>query len=167
MSDSRNVLPVAVDLATKLAGEDQVNDWTKTVRGGPSAARVYTPEDTGINGQTLGSALAGNWVDTAGFRTAVAFIRVAGTYGGSPYGLDLLGSPVGPGDTWGTDNQWAVSLGNRSGLTALGSFVLGNTGVGNYASSSAWTGCVARKSRVDVGAAGASAQAWAYLVCLP
>lgn len=167
MSESRNVLPVAVDLATKLAGEDQVNDWLKTIRGGPSAVRIYTPEDTGVNGQTLGSAAAGNWLAVEGFRTLVAFIRVTGTYGGSAYSLDLLGSPVGAGDTWGNDNQWAVSLANRSGLTAVGNFLLGNTGTGIYASSTAWTGCFARKARVDAGAAGAGAQAWAYLVCLP
>ena len=85
----------------------------------------------------------------------------------SHYGVDLVGTPVGAGDTWGNETQWGVSLGNRSNLTAVGSFLIANTGAGNYASSTSWTGCVARKVRVDIGAAGASALGSAYLICLP
>jgi hypothetical protein len=167
MSDSRNVLPVMVDLATKLAGEDQTNDWIKTVRGGPSSARIYTPADLGVNAASLGSAFSSSWVDVSGYKTLVAFFRITGTYGGTAYSLDMLGSPVATGDAWGTDSQWATALANRSNLTAVGTFVLGNTGTGNYASSTAWTSCLARKVRLDIGAAGASAQGWAYLICLP
>jgi hypothetical protein len=167
MSDTKNVLPMLVDLATKLAGEDQTNDWLRTVRGGPSEVRIYTPEDLGLNAAALGTAASSNWVDVAGFRTIVAFVRVTGTYGGAAYGVDLVGTPVGAGDTWGNETQWGVSLGNRSNLTAFGSFLIANTGAGNYASSTSWTGCVARKVRVDIGAAGASALGSAYLICLP
>ena len=167
MSDTRNVLPMLVDLATKLAGEDQTNDWLRTVRGGPSEVRIYTPEDLGLNAATLGTAASSNWVDVAGFRTIVAFVRVTGTYGGAAYGVDLVGTPVGAGDTWGSEAQWGVSLGNRSNLTAVVGCLIANTGAGYYASSRAWTGCVARKVRVDIGAAGASALGSAYLICLP
>ena len=167
MSETTNVLPVLVDLATKLAGEDQTNDWLRTIRGGPSTARVYTPADLGLQGVSLGSVAAGNWVDVSGFRTLTAFVRVAGTYGGTPYSIDFLGSPVGAGDTWGSDVQWAAALAMRTGLAAVGNVVLGNTGNANSASSTAWTGCIARRARIDIGAAGAQAQAWAYLVCLP
>lgn len=167
MSETRNVLPALVDLATKLAGEDQTNDWIRTVRGGPSALRVYTPDDLGLNAAALGSPAAGNWVDVTGFRTLVAYVRITGTYGGTAFGVDLVGTPVGAGDTWGTETQWGITLANRSNLTAVGNFLIANTGNGNYASSTAWTGCIARKARVDLGAAGALAAGWAYLLCLP
>lgn len=167
MSDTQNVLPVMVDLATKLAGEDQTNDWIKTIRGGASSVRIYTPADLGINAASLATPVSSSWVDVAGYRTLTAFIRITGTYGGSSYGADMLGSPVTPGELWGTDNEWAVSLANRSNLTSVGAFMLANTGPGNYASSTAWTGCVAKKVRLDIGAAGALALGSAYLICLP
>ncbi len=167
MSDSRNVLPVLVDMATKLAGEDQVNDWLKTIRGGPSMLRVYTPADLGLAGVSLGTSRPSNWVDVAGFRTLTAFYRITGTYGGASFGLDLLASPVGAGESWGTDLDWAIGIASRQNLTAVGSFVVANTGVQNVSNSSGWMGVIARKARVDIGAAGASANGWAYLVCLP
>lgn len=167
MSDSKNVMPVLVDLATKLAGEDQTNDWIKVIRGGPSQMRVYTPQQLGLNNVPLGAPVASNWIDISGYRTLVAYYRITGTYGGSSYGLDLLGSPVGAGDSWGSDTQWAVSLAMRSGLTATGNYVVGNTGVSNLSGASAWTGCIARKVRVDIGGAGAAAFGSAYLLCLP
>lgn len=167
MSVSKNVLPVLVDLASRLAGEDPVKGWLRTVRGGPSALKVYTPEETGLDGVTLGSVASSEWLDVAGYRTVVAFCRVAGTYGGTPYSIDLVGSPVGEGDTWGTSAQWAAILANRSNLSTVGNVLVANTGSANYASSTAWTGCMAREVRIDIGAAGAQAQAWAYLLCLP
>jgi len=167
MNSSRNILPVMVDLATRLAGEDQTSDWIRTIRGGPSTLRIYTPADLGLEGVALGTAAAGNWVDVAGFRTLAAFVRVTGTYGGTPYGVDMLASPVGAGDTWGTDAQFSVIIANRSNLSAVGNVVVANTGTGTYASSTAWTGCIARKARVDIGAAGAGAAGWGYLLCLP
>ena len=153
MSDTRNVLPMLVDLATKLAGEDQTNDWLRTVRGAPSEVRIYTPADLGLNAAALGTAASSNWVDVAGFRTMVAFVRVNGTYGGAAYGVDLVGTPVGAGDTWGNETQWGVSLGNRSNLTAVGSFLIANPGAGNYASSTSWIVCAPRKVLADPGAA--------------
>jgi len=167
MSDSRSVLPVLVELATTVAGEDLTNDWLRTVRGGPSAIRIYTPEDLELLDVPLGSARSSVWVDVTGYRTLTAFCRISGTYGGTPYGIEMQGSPVGPGDTWGTDDQWCAVIANRSNLNTVGKFLVANAGVGNYASSTNWTGCIARKVRIDLGPAGADATGSVYLLCLP
>lgn len=167
MTDNRNILPVLVDLATRIAGEDLTGDVLRTVRGGPSSLKVYTPADLNLADVSLATAKTSPWIDVTGYRVVAAFFRLSGTYGGTQFGLDLLGSPVGPGDTWGGDNEWAVSLANRSNLSALGSYMLANTGTASVAPPSSFTGGIARKVRVDIGAAGASAFGKAYLLCLP
>ncbi|MGQ9807613.1 MAG: hypothetical protein ACUVSM_05295 [Armatimonadota bacterium] len=165
MGATRNVLPVLVDVA-RMAGQDLSSGRVRTVCGGPAALRVYTPQELGINGVSLGSAVASAWVDVAGYRSLTAFIRIEGAPGSS-VNLNLVATPVGPGDTWGTPEQYQANIAARASVNGPGVYIVANAGTQPTVSGTSWTGCIARRAKIEVGAIGAGAQAWAYLLCLP
>lgn len=158
-----DALPTALD--SLISGEDTANDQLFVAKSGPGRIKLYSPADTGINNKALGSAAIGTWLDVSGYSKITAYIRVAGTYGGSAYDITMYGSPVQADTTWGTDNDYGTVLSSITGLTSVGKSVVGNWGVGNSAGAMRGSGMC--KVRVDVGAAGASANGWVFILCEP
>lgn len=154
-----------ITLGERLAGEDLANDLLLVGKAGPGRPKLYTPADAGINNKALGSLAVGNWLDVTGYSKITAYARVAGTYGGSAYDITMYGSPVQADTTWGADNDWGAVLSNVTGITAIGKYVVGNWGTGNSAGAMRGSGMC--KVRVDIGAAGASANGWVFVLCEP
>ncbi|BCW98982.1 MAG: hypothetical protein KatS3mg024_1809 [Armatimonadota bacterium] len=165
MGAARNVLPVLVDIA-RMAGQDLSSGRVRTVCGGPAALRVYTPAELGINGIYLGAGAASAWVDVAGYRSLTAFIRIEGVASNSA-NINLIATPVGPEDTWGTAEQYQATIATRASVNGPGNYLVANAGNQTIISGTSWTGCIARRVKIEVGPLGAGAQAWAYLLCLP
>ena len=165
MGAARNVLPVLVDIV-RAAGHDLAGGLLRTALGGPSALRVFTPPELGIDGIPLSERLAGNWVDVAGYRSLTAFIRLEGTVNTSTT-MSLVASPVAADDGWGTREQYSAPIAGRSGVGGPGVFLLANAGISVTGSGTSWTGCIARFARIEFANAGTGSTAWAYLLCLP
>ncbi len=164
MGAARNVLPVLVELA-RVAGQDLSAAGLRT-SSGAAALGVYTPEQTGLAGTPLGEGAASLWMDVSGYRTLTACVRIEGATG-SPATINLTGTPVGPGETWGTAEQFSSPIAARSGVTGPGVYYVANTGTQALVSGTSWTGCIARRVRVEIGPIAPGALAWAYLLCLP
>lgn len=145
-------------LATTLAGEDAANDQLHVALSGPTRRLIYTPDVTGVSNTALGSAKSTSWLDVAGWRKITVWVRIAGSYGGSSFGIDVQGTPVQEDVSFGSTSDWATKIATKQNITAVGKYVLTNL-------DGSAVGGTCSQIRVDIGAAGGSANGWVWVLC--
>jgi len=145
-------------LSTALAGEDAANDQLHVALSGPGRRKVYTPDVSGIENTALGSAKSTAWLDVAGWRKITVWVRITGSYGGSAFGIDVQGTPVQEDVSFGSTSDWAAKIATKQNITAVGKYVLTNL-------DGSAVGATCSQIRVDIGAAGGSANGWVWVIC--